>query len=348
VIQADTVDGATYYQAQLSTSSDFTTNVSFFESTTPAINVTGLNQNTTYYARVSANHWPYPGPAISFTTGAASGQPDVYVLTPSHNKDKVAIRTDFTAKSVPGATAYVLDICPFADFHDEVISFNSTGTFIDNTLALGFSTTYYARVKTNLSEIYGKVTSFTTRSVLDYTFVSNPAQGSTGLPVDNMKITANAVNGASQYTIQLSTESVFDEYYGAVFEKTSSSPSQRTLTFSGLEPDRDYYCRVKTDLSPDYGAITMFRTGPLQTMATTTLARGDVFPNPTSDSFKLLQQPGNDVLAIALTDMNGTVVYEASGFSSQELEFGDNLDKGIYMLKLTYPDGVKTVRLVKM
>lgn len=87
-------------------------------------------------------------------------------------------------------------------------------------------------------------------------FVSKPAHQATQVDAINLKVTANVAQGATYYTIELSTTPDFSD---TVLVHTSSQAGQRTMTFPRLQYATRYYARVKTDVS-DYGRITQFVT----------------------------------------------------------------------------------------
>jgi hypothetical protein len=85
--------------------------------------------------------------------------------------------------------------------------------------------------------------------------VASPGNGALNVPI-NPKITSTHVNGASSYSIDISTNNTFSA--GVI--SLSGAQSQ---TFSGLSYGTKYYARVKTDLSPNYGKTTSFTTLPV-------------------------------------------------------------------------------------
>lgn len=90
-------------------------------------------------------------------------------------------------------------------------------------------------------------------------FVINPAHGSTGhLPTVN--VTANALAGASTYTIQLSTTNDFTTI-------TNEKSGARGQQFTNLLYGTRYFARVKTNLSPAFGKTTSFSTVAAEDLA---------------------------------------------------------------------------------
>jgi uncharacterized repeat protein (TIGR03803 family) len=193
-------------------------------------------------------------------TGAAGEErrtetTSTYLTSPANESTSVNINSTCVAKLVANATKYTFQFSLPMDFSSDVLTYTSETNSVLIT-GLKYSTTYYARVKSNLTS-YGIVTSFTTKSAVDYTFVSKPANGSVGSDAVELKVTANFVTGASRYTIELSTTSDFSD---SLLVRTSTQDNQRTLIFHGLKYATRYYARVKTNLSDDYGKVTSFTT----------------------------------------------------------------------------------------
>jgi len=161
-ITANTVPGASTYTIQLSESPDFTT--VDFEVTGPTrtLAFANLKYNTMYYNRVLTDLTSEYGQVRSFTTRTAESL--AYVTNPANGAVNRATALSITANTVPGATSYTIQLSEASDF--STIAFEVTGT----TRTLAFSglitgTTYFNRVLTNLTSVYGAVRSFTTQGV---------------------------------------------------------------------------------------------------------------------------------------------------------------------------------------
>ncbi|QHT70897.1 T9SS type A sorting domain-containing protein [Rhodocytophaga rosea] len=163
-----TIPGASSYTLQVSTSADFTTGV--ITKTTSSRLSTGtyyasfpeLALNQRYYVRVYTNLGLCWGPVTSFTTASAAGS--AYVVNPSDGGTTTS--TSLYLNTVSGATTYTLQVSTSADFTSNVltratVSRLSTGTYYALFPELILNQKYYVRVKTNLSELWGRTTSFT-------------------------------------------------------------------------------------------------------------------------------------------------------------------------------------------
>ncbi|QHT70454.1 T9SS type A sorting domain-containing protein [Rhodocytophaga rosea] len=163
-----TIPGASSYTLQVSTSANFTTGV--ITKTTTSRLSTGtfyasfpeLSLNQKYYVRVYTNLGLCWGPVTSFTTASAAGS--AYVVNPSDGATTTG--TSLYLNTVPGATTYTLQVSTSADFSTGVINRStasrlSTGTYYAVFAELALNQKYYVRVKTNLSDTWGRTTSFT-------------------------------------------------------------------------------------------------------------------------------------------------------------------------------------------
>lgn len=221
------------------------------------LNITGLNPATTYFASIyefngSGNQTKY------LTTGAATANiktlalPNSYVSAPANNAINQNVTLTVSSIVLAGATTYTIELNTAPDFSDTPLVLNLR---TQKVTGLAYGTTYYARVKTNLSPDYGKITSFTTAAPEQFAYVMAPANGATGVSANTM-VTANTVIGANTYWIELSTN--HDDFSGAIVRTGTRSQS-----FSGLlEYSTTYYTRVRTDLSLNYGEVRSFTTAP--------------------------------------------------------------------------------------
>ncbi|QHT70894.1 T9SS type A sorting domain-containing protein [Rhodocytophaga rosea] len=163
-----TIPGASSYTLQVSSSANFTTGV--ITKTTTSRLSTGtyyasfpeLALNQKYFVRVYTNLGLCWGPVTSFTTASAAGS--AYVVNPSDGGTTTG--TSLYLNTVSGATTYTLQVSTTSDFSSNSITRStvsrlSTGTYYAVFPELVFNQRYYVRVKTNLSETWGRTTSFT-------------------------------------------------------------------------------------------------------------------------------------------------------------------------------------------
>jgi uncharacterized repeat protein (TIGR03803 family) len=212
----------------------------------------------TIYAFLTASYY-----ALSILRAGAAEKEEkeiaiisTYLVSPANNSSSVNIKTTCTANAVANATDYTFQLSIPQDFSTDVLTFNSSTNSV-SVSGLKCATKYYARVKSNLNNSFGAVTSFTTKTADQYAFVSKPSNGSLGNDAVELKVTANQVEGATRYTIELNTAPDFSD---STLTSVSIKDNQRTLTFTNLKYSTKYYARVKTDLSDVYGKVTSFTT----------------------------------------------------------------------------------------
>lgn len=167
--------GAAFYRVQLSESPEFTTVLTggITDTGNGVFWVANMQYATKYYARVRSSFWPGWGPTTNFTTHAA--EKNCRVSKPASGTTNVEAPTlKVTANQVTYAKRYTVELSTSPDF---------TGTSLVKTSAidgqrtltfegLQFSTTYYARQKTDICG-YGKTTNFTTKADPEAAMVSS-------------------------------------------------------------------------------------------------------------------------------------------------------------------------------
>lgn len=312
-ITSNTVLYATSYTIQLSESPDFDSVAFEVTGASRTLAFSGLRYNTTYYNRVRTNLSSAFGQVRSFTTRPAAGL--AYVTSPANGAVSVNNNTlNITSNSVPGAALYTIQLSESSTF--DSVAFEVTGT--TRTLAfagLKYNTTYFNRVLTNVSEDYGQVRSFTTRTAESISYVTSP--GNNAINVSTvLNITANPVPGATSYIIQLSESAAFDV---VAFEVAGGT---RTLPFSGLKYNTLYYNRVKTDMGSDFGQVRSFTTRTAESISfVTSPSNGAINVNPSLTIFSN-SVPGASSYTIQLSETSdfATIHFEATG-SSRSLPF---------------------------
>ena len=132
--------------------------------------------------------------------------PDVYVTSPADGATINTPTMNVIAKALTGATTYTIEFSTSDDFSTGLIT--RVGSRVQNFTGMSYGTTYFARVKTDLSPTYGKTTTFNVIPAEQLTFVKTPADLTTGLSV-NLSITSSTVTNATIYTIEISASEDF-------------------------------------------------------------------------------------------------------------------------------------------
>jgi Secretion system C-terminal sorting domain len=257
---------------------------------------------------------------------------------------------------VPGATTYFIELNTDPNFGagtaDMKSSSNPTIAF-----SLNFDTKYYARVKTNLLDVWGtKLKSFTTGSPTSLAYITSPKDGGTGVP-STVKVTSNPVPSATSYTIELNTSSDFS---GTKLELTSSS---RTKTFSGLATFTTYYARVSTNAAPgEWGPARSFTTiNPSARSSSDWMGEEveeeelkfetgvNIYPVPFRQTLNIhVQTLKQDALLVNFYNLQGSQVHSFQGLTNRVEEIdGEAMAPGVYLLKIITNEGVTIKKILK-
>lgn len=277
--------------------------------------------------------------------------PTYKVRDPENGAANVSTSRVITADSVPGAVNYTLEISLNPDFNPirTYVFSDSHKIFVGE---LNSSTKYYFRVKTSLWTEPGPVTSFTTFNTANTSIVTTPANNTSDASAPTLKVTVKALAGAKRYTVQLNTSGDFS---GVSLTQTSAIDNQRTLTLTGLKYNTKYYARVRTELSTVFGRVTFFttRAEPFSEVNSSTSLTSNsespitVYPNPSKSSFKIESTvKAYRELDMEITDFTGTVVQRFK-LKDGALNIGEDLPRGIYVLKVSHKNTITQYRLVK-
>lgn len=161
---ANVVPGATQYTIEANTDSGFTPETAIVKSGPSRTIGFSLAQDTKYYVRVTTdlNEGLWGMTIRSFTTGDALSLS--YITSPKNNGTGVPTTVNVTSNIVPGATTYTIQLDLTPAFGSPL---SKSGTRTQKFTGLNPSTTYYARVSTNLTPgVFGATSSFTTANPL--------------------------------------------------------------------------------------------------------------------------------------------------------------------------------------
>jgi uncharacterized repeat protein (TIGR03803 family) len=199
---------------------------------------------------------------VLLTTAGVSAreaiQTSSFVSNPANNSINANAPTlKVTANVVTGATRYTIELNTSPDFTGT--SFVRTSTS-DNQRTLVFqgmaySTIYYARAKTDVSD-FGKITRFTTRAE-QFPIISEPSNGLAEVSPVAVKVIVGPIADAKRYTLELSTTEDFSTAFRLL---NSSADNENTFVVKDLAYATTYYVRVKSDISTGFGPVTKFTT----------------------------------------------------------------------------------------
>ncbi|RAV98869.1 choice-of-anchor tandem repeat GloVer-containing protein [Pseudochryseolinea flava] len=178
--------------------------------------------------------------------------PNVFITSPADGSVGQKIKLNLTSKKLTGASIYTIQVSPTSLFGEGTKT--NSGGISQSFDSLAFNTTYYTRVKTDLSPAWGKITTFKTVGASFYSFVKTPSHQATNILL-SQKIIANTVAGATSYTVELSEDSTFNP--GTVMTRTQP---YTIFDFGRLTPGTTYYSRVRTNLDEAWGELRSFTT----------------------------------------------------------------------------------------
>ena len=247
------ISGATGYRLEVNINPDFSGIVIYDNaSITDTLQaLTGLNNNTTYYWRVTAYSNSLTKTTLSdvysFTTKLAK----VNLISPVRNSNGISLSPVIEWTSVPGADRYRLEVNTRSDFKGTVIydldTVNSTskqiGGLFDNT-------SYYWRV----TAFNNSGNASDPSDTLAFTTIAGnsiePINGATFISTSPTLIW-NKISGADNYRLEVNTQSDFT----GTNISDSLSIKDTLLTLSDLSNNTTYYWRV-TAYSNNLSKIT--------------------------------------------------------------------------------------------
>jgi hypothetical protein len=238
------------YRIQVSTSSDFSSNVLNF-SDIKVLNhtISTLNSNTTYFWRVRGENENGAGnysDIFSFKTGTTSVVPQApNLLSPTNNETGISVNAILTWSKVPNTSNYRLQVATDASFSTLVFdqaNLSNTSLTVPN---LRQNTLFYWRVRgTNSTGTgnYSQVQSFRTASfssLPNLTYLTRPGNNTTIHPVA-INFEWEAEPTAESYTVQVSTTSDFSTY--VINERGVLATS---FSVDNLNSNTTYFWRVR-------------------------------------------------------------------------------------------------------
>ncbi|MEJ8800545.1 LamG-like jellyroll fold domain-containing protein [Pontibacter sp. H249] len=293
--------GATNYQVQVSTSSNFTSTV-YNQSgiTSTSASVSGLVAGTTYYWRVRAingsaqsdwsNVW-------SFTTAAPVMATAPELASPANQATGVSASPTLTWSAAQGATSYQAQVSTNSSFTSTVYNQSSITSTSVAVTGLAAGTTYYWRVRginatsqSNWSTIWSFTTTASTPPVASAPALTSPLNQATNVSTSPILAWA-ASQGADSYQAQVSTSLGFSS---TVFDQSGISTTYASV--NGLNEGTTYYWRIRatnTGGTSSWSAIWSFTT---------------TTPTPTPE--------GNLVAYWQMDESGGTTLVDASTYEN--------------------------------
>lgn len=223
------ISGAISYEAQYSTTNDFTSPTTLTP-TTSSQSFTALSYSTTYYFRVRAvgatgtGNWSDVVSASTWSLAAPTGVAGVGNSTS---------QVTFSWNAVAHATSYTIQYDTNASFTSATSTTSSTTSKALTGLSTG--TTYYARIRATNGSYTGawSSTASATAGLTAPTSIS-----ATMASTISINVSWGSLSGASGYKVDYSTSSSFASY-------TTTTASGTSTTITGLTDGTTYYFRVR-------------------------------------------------------------------------------------------------------
>ncbi len=245
------VSNASTYRLQISTTADFSSNVTTFDNITFASQIIpSLVANATYYWRVRASNASGNGSysnTWSFKTSTTSQVPEAPLLmAPASGTTDISVFADLRWAQVPNATSYRLQISTTSDFSSIIIDERSLSSTTYRTRALSENTVYFWRVRGINSFGTGPASAVFRFRTVSFSTLPNASQLLS--PTTNTTAHPVALNfewlpepTAQHYTLQISTSPDFSSY--VVNEKEITSTS---FVVDNLRSNTTYFWRVRS------------------------------------------------------------------------------------------------------
>ena len=262
---------AAEYQLQVSVNSDFTTNLIDQEGITEVYySITDLSHDTKYFWRVKA-----------WNDFAVSNWSNTYIFTtskegpiltyPANNAIDVDPKVSFSWHAVSGVEGYELQVSFDEAF--STIEHNLTNLTTNDAIIadMGFDKTYFWRVRSVFPEgpsDWSEV--FTFKTIRSGPDLNYPPDNDTNISV-HIKFSWNAVNNASSYQLQISTDFQFTS---SEFNFNDIADTQYEVTT--LNHSQQYFWRVRAHFNDGSSAWSEVRTF-------TTLRAGPVLSYPNNN-----------------------------------------------------------------
>ena len=243
----DPLPGAVAYRVHVATQPDFSDQLIWQQVNPPntSYQVTGLNNNQTYYWRVRG--WD-TGPGTfaprSFTTKSIAP----VIISPVIGVNGISLTPELVWAAAPDAVSYDLEISTVPDFSTILIS--QAGIVTTNfqvTVPLAYNTLYYWRVKANTAISFSDYTEGNFYTKAEAPVLLTPLAGATAVAVSPL-LTWNASPDAIDYYVQVSA---VPDFSTALISTLVGNVTSYQLPLT-LQYVTQYYWRVYAVTSNSY------------------------------------------------------------------------------------------------
>lgn len=362
-----TSENAEAYSIQVSNLSDFSVLVVDEANHSDTVfSVSGLENNTTYFWRVSASNVAGESDHSSvreFTTIVAL--PNTPILAePADHAVGIPIEAELKWHESENAESYSVQVSNLSDFSTLVIDLSNHSDTIFTVSGLQNNTTYFWRVSalnTAGESNYSSVQEFTTIVALPNTPVlAEPADDAVDVPVET-ELKWHASENAESYSLQVSN---FSDFSALLIDR--SNHSDTAFSVSGLENNTTYFWRVSAlNLAGEsnHSSIWSFTTVTATAIEWDSRSKSDGFglqsayPNPFNrNTFVKYFLPGQTKILITIYNSMGKSILELESEEKQAGEHtviwngrdstGAPVNNGIYLFMLQTDYGILTQRIL--
>ncbi|MBT0812302.1 T9SS type A sorting domain-containing protein [Litoribacter ruber] len=305
-------DGAVSYQAQISTSANFSETV--FDQTDIAqtfVELNDLQNETTYYWRVRATNeagnsdWSSTWNFTTTPAAPAPAEPPV-LSSPANNSTNISTAPELSWSNSDGAVSYQAQISTSANFSETVFDQTDIAQTFVELNDLQNETTYYWRVRatneagnSDWSSTWNFTTTPAAPAPAEPPVLSSPANSSTNISTAP-ELSWRASDGAVTYQAQVSTSVNFSQ---TVFDQTDIA--QTFVELNDLQNETTYYWRVRATNeagNSDWSSTWNFTTTP----AAPAPAEPPVLSSPANSSTNISTAP-----ELSWRASDGAVTYQA-------------------------------------
>jgi len=166
--------------------------------------------------------------------------------------------------------------------------------------------------------------------------VNAVATGTINITGGNTQVLVSAIGGTAPYTGTGNVANVTVGTYTYTVTDAKGCAASRTIAITQTAARPSAPASTSISVTPGPG----FTSKPFSIAA---------YPNPANNNFGLVVEGGtNERVMVVVSTVDGKAVYSASGNSNQQYHFGSGFPTGLYILKVTQGNMVKTLKLVKI
>jgi hypothetical protein len=147
-------------------------------------------------------------------------------------------------------------------------------------------------------------------------------------------------NGTGNFTVKAG-------YYNILVKDSKGASTTTSITITEPGTARLATGSIETALI-DSSALISSTTQPLTQTASRPELTLKIYPNPSNAEFKLIVDGGNnEIIGVTVLSADGKVVYSVSGRSGNQFLFGRDWAPGLYFIRVSQANTLKTIKAIK-